>query len=283
MRQQGAQFFSIYRAQHVPDLDILKTAVAVGYGLIEQAERVAHAAVGSNGNQAGAGILCRYLFFNQNFIQLGINLFHTQVLEVELQTARQDGDGNPLGFGRRQQELYMRRRFFQCLQQRIEAVFREHVHFINEIHLVPARGRRVLYVIHQVPGFIHLGPRCRVDLDQINKAALVDTATGAALAAGFGTDSGFTVETLCQDTRQGRLAYPAGAGKQVGMVQPVGIQCVDQHFQNMVLPDHILEQARSPFSRENLVTHLTLLNLKAPCTVLGPAPASIVTAAPFRA
>ena len=165
IRKQGAQLLPVNRSQHVTHLSSLKAAVAKGYGLIKQAQRITHTAIGRVGKQAGTGSLCCDLLLFQDFVQLGFYLPLAQVFQVELQTTGQDGDGYLFRFGRRQQEFYMLRRFLQGLQQGIETVLGEHVHFINEVDLVPAGSGRILYVIHQVPGFIHLGPRCRVDFN----------------------------------------------------------------------------------------------------------------------
>ena len=232
----------------------------MGNGLVEQAERIAHAAVRRNGYQPGTAILRGDSFLFHDFIQLILDLPGAQVFQVELQTARQNGDRYPFRLGRRQQEFYMLGRFLQGLEQGVEAVFREHVDFIDEIDLVPSGSGRILDVIHQVPGFIHLGPGCRVDFDQIDEPAFIDTRTGAALAARFGTDADLAVETLRQDPRQGRLAHAAGTAEQVGMVQSTGIQRIDQHLQDMALSHHIRKRTRPPFTRKNLITHNTPIN-----------------------
>ena len=109
---------------------------------------------------------------------------HRQALEIELQAARQHRDRQLLRIGGREQELHVRRRLLQRLQQRIEGMRREHVHFVDEVDLVAAAGRRVLHVVEQLARIIDLGARGRVDLDQIDEAAGIDLAAAGAFAAG---------------------------------------------------------------------------------------------------
>ena len=133
--------------------------------MVKQAEGVSHAPVSGGSEQGGGGPLRRHILRFHDGLQLALYLLRGQVLEVELQATGQDGDGDPLRFGGRQQEFDMRRRLFQGLQQGVEAVFREHVDFIDEIDLVPAGGGRILHIVHQLPGLIHFGPGRRVNFD----------------------------------------------------------------------------------------------------------------------
>lgn len=102
----------------------------------------------------------------------------------------------------------MRRRLFQRLQQRVEAVAREHVHFVDQVDLEAAARRRVLDVIQQIAGIFHLGSGSGVDLDQIDEAPLLDLAAVVALAARRGGDAGFTVQAFGQQARDGGFPTP---------------------------------------------------------------------------
>ena len=112
-----------------------------------------------------------------------------QALEIELQAARQHRHRQLLRIGGREQELHVRRRLLERLQQRVEGVRREHVHFVDEVHLVAAAGRRVLHVVEQLARVVDLGARGGVDLDEVDEAAGVDLAAGGADAAGLGADA----------------------------------------------------------------------------------------------
>ena len=48
------------------------------------------------------------------------------------------------------------------------------MHFIDQIDFEAAAGRGVLHVVEQIAGIFNFGARCGIDLDQIDKAALLD-------------------------------------------------------------------------------------------------------------
>src|SRR5699024_11007738 len=112
---------------------------------------------------------------------------------------------------------------------RIERMFGQHVYLVNEIHLDTATGRRIAHVVHQFTGFVDAGARGGVNLDQVDKAALVDFTAGAAGSiaytglggAGFGA---FAVQTFGDDTPEGGLADTARAGEQQRVVQAIFAQ-----------------------------------------------------------
>ncbi len=177
------------------------------------------------------------------------------VLQRELQAARQHGDRQLLRIGGGQEELHVRRRLFQGLQQRVEGAGREHVHFVDQVDLEAATTRRVLHVVEQLAGILDLGAAGGVHFDQVDEAPLVDLPAYRAGTAGRGADTGFTVEALGDDSRDSGLADTTGPGEQVGVVQALAVQGVDQGFEHMGLADHFAERARTPFTCKNLITH----------------------------
>ena len=96
------------------------------------------------------------------------NLLWLHIFEVELQAPRQHGRGQLLRIGRGQEKHGMGRRLFQSLQQRVEAVVRQHMHFVNQIDLVARSRRGVLHVLKQFPRIFNFGLRCRIHLDQVD-------------------------------------------------------------------------------------------------------------------
>ncbi len=138
------------------------------------------------------------VLFIENVFQLRTDLLNVQRLQMELQAARQNGDRQLLRIGRRQQEFHMGRRLFQRFQQGVEAVTRQHMDFIDQIDLEAATRRGVLHVIQQIAGIFNFGARGGVDLDQIDKAPLLDLTAVVTHATRRGGDPGFAVQTFCQ-------------------------------------------------------------------------------------
>ena len=149
----------------------------------------------------------------------------------------------------------MRWRLLKRFQQRIEAVGREHVHLIHQVNLVSSTRWRVLHVIQQLASILDLGAGSCIDFDQVNETPFIDFHTGGTHAAGFRTDTRFTVERFGEDTRHGGLTHTARASEQISMVQAVIVQRIDQRAKHMLLPHHLGKLSRPPFTRQNLITH----------------------------
>jgi hypothetical protein len=115
----------------------------------------------------------------------------------------------------------VRRRLLERLEQRVERRLAEHVHLVDEVHLVAAARRRVLGVVDEVAHVVDAGMRGGVDLEQVHEAALVDLPARRALAARRGADALFAVEALGDDARERGLADAARAGQQDRRVQLV--------------------------------------------------------------
>ena len=223
--------------------------------LIGEAERITHAAVSGDGQRLqGFGFRLDPLGA-QNAGQPFTDQRRRQTFEVELQATRQNRDRQLLRIGGREQKTDMRRRLFQRLQQGIEGMLREHVHLIDQVHLVTAARGRVLHVVEQLAGVVDLGARGRIDFDQINKAPLVDLLAGAAAAAGSGGHTGFAVQAFRDDPTQRGFANAPGAGEQHGVVNALLLKRIAQGLDHVLLARHLLESAWAPFARQCLIGH----------------------------
>ena len=129
------------------------------------------------------------------------------------------------------------------------------MHFVDQIDLEAPTARRILHVVEQLTGVFDLGAAGGVHFDQVDETALIDLPTHRTGATRRGADAGFTVQALGDDSRDGGLAHAASAGEQIGMVQTLAVQGVDQGFEHMGLADHFAERARTPFTCKNLITH----------------------------
>src|SRR5690606_38928801 len=156
----------------------------------------------------------------------------------ELQAAGQHRHRQFLWIRGRQQKLDVRRWLLQGLQQGVETGGGEHVDFVDQVNLEASAGRRILDVLQQLAHILHFSAGGRVNFNQVDKTPFGDYTTSAAGAAGLGRNTRFTVKTFGKDTGNGGLTNPPRPGKQVGMVQTVLIQRIDQRLQNVFLPDH---------------------------------------------
>ena len=74
--------------------------------------------------------------------------------EIKTLTTTEDRRQNLFRIRRREEELHVRRRLLQRLQQRIEGRRREHVNLVDDVDFELARGRRELGRIPQFPHLI---------------------------------------------------------------------------------------------------------------------------------
>src|SRR6185437_13479516 len=175
-------------------------------------------------------------------------------------------------------------RLLQCLQERIERVRREHVHLVDQVHLVAAAGGRVLHVVEQLTRIVDLGARGRIDLDEIDEAPGIDLTAGRALAAWRRGDAGLAVEAFRENERDGGLAHSPGTGEEEGVVDTAGVERVHERPTHVVLPDQLGEGPRPPLARQRGVgfSHWLALNWRRPASAKAPAPDIAAAAAAFR-
>ena len=129
------------------------------------------------------------------------------------------------------------------------------MHLIDQVHLVATARGRVLDVIQQLTGILHLGPAGRIHLDQVDKTALADLHAGITSTTGLGAHTLLAIQATGQYPGNGGLAHTACTGEQVRVVQTVLVKRVHQGPGNVFLPDQFLERPGAVFACENLVTH----------------------------
>ncbi len=247
--QQVKQIALIDRAQHGAHQRLVHLAGRIGDGLIHQAQCIAHAALCGTRHQVQRPHLERDVLLAQHVLQMGQDQRRRQLLEIELQAARQHGDRDLLRVGGSKDELHMRRRLFQCLQHRVEGRLRQHVHFVDDVHLETPAGRRIQRAFQQLAHVVDLRVRRRIQLDQVDEAPAVDLGAGTAHAARRGRDAGFAIQGFGEDARDGGLAHAARAGEEIGMVQAVLRERVGQRLHDMLLPRQLGKVPRTPFAR----------------------------------
>ncbi len=183
------------------------------------------------------------------------NMAGRHLLEIELQAARQYGNGNLLRVGGCQNELDVLGRFFQRLQHRVEGVVGEHVNFVDHIDLEARIRGRVHGLLQQLRHFIHAAVGRRIHFDVIDKAPGIDGHAGIAHTAGMGGDAGHTVKRLGQYARQRGLADPARAGEQIGMMQALLFERMRQGAHDVLLPYQRFEALGAVFTGQYLIGH----------------------------
>ena len=101
----------------------------------------------------------------------------------EALAARQHRDRHFLDLGGGEDEFDVGRRLFERLQQRVEGVLRQHVHFVDDVDLEARRHRAVAHALGQLADVVDAGARGGVHLDHVDMAVLGDRAARLAHAA----------------------------------------------------------------------------------------------------
>ncbi len=158
-----------------------------------------------------------------------------------------DGRDDLLRLGGREDELEVRRRLLDQLQQRIEALAGHHVRLVNDVDLEAAGHRGIEGPFPQVPGVVHAAMRGGVDLDDIDAAGAGgrERDAGRALAAGVGGRALLAVQRASQDPRARGLAAAARAAEQVGMMHPPAAQRLAERLGDLVLALDLGEAGRA--------------------------------------
>ena len=255
---------AVGEAEHVADLfgsDLLAAAVAGALHdrLVENGKAVAGGAFGGARDQSKRFGRDIGAFLRADVGEVVGQGFGREALQVETLAARQDGDGDLADLGRREDEFHMRRRFFQRLQQRVERRRREHVHFVDDVDLVPRIHGRIARAAQQVAHVVDAGVRGGVEFEHVGVTPLHD---GGAVHAGrieqhrrLVDGVGLVVQRTGEQAGRRRLADAANAGEHEGVRDASGPERVGERADHRLLADKVLEPGRPVFAGEDLIGH----------------------------
>ncbi len=167
---------------------------------------------------------------------------------------RADGADDLVRLGRREDELDVRRRLLDQLQQGVETLGRDHVGLVDDVDLVATRHRGEEGPFAQVTSIVHTAVTGRVDLDHVDaaRAAAGQVPAGPTGPAGLGDRALLAVQCASENPGRGRLAAAAGTREQVGVVDPVVGQRPLQRLGDVGLADDVGEDvwAVAPVERK---------------------------------
>src|SRR5262245_10903353 len=116
---------------------------------------------------------------------------------------------------RRQDENGIGRRLFQRLQKSIKSRCTEHMHLIDDLHLVFSGLGRETDLLDKRADIVYRVIACRIQLVDIQRSAVVEGNTGGTLITGLTVRRDiFTVDSFGKDAGAGGLSHPPWAAKQ---------------------------------------------------------------------
>ena len=223
---------------------------AVGPGaadeLVEDRERVARRSPARTDDEGQGGRLDPDLLLGAEVGEVARHQPRRDQPERVVVGARADRRDDLLRLGGREDEAQVLRRLLDQLEQRVEALRRDHVGLVDDVDLVLAADRREERLLTQVTGVVDAAVGGRVDLDHVDRPgpAPGQVAAAVALPAGVGHRRLLAVERPGQDPRAGGLAAAPRPAEEVGVVDPVAGQRGPQRLGHVLLPDDLGEGLR---------------------------------------
>ena len=137
-----------------------------------------------------------------------------QQVEAEVLGAAADRVGDLLRVGGGEHEHHVPGRFLERLQQCRLGRLGEHVHLVEDVHLVPP-GCAEVGLLDEIAHRLDTVVAGGVELVHVVADAALDVEARRALAARFAVDRTLAVEDLGENPRRRRLSGAAGTGEQV--------------------------------------------------------------------
>src|SRR5262249_53779907 len=179
--------------------------------------------------------------------------------QVEALAARQHGHRNLADLGGGEHELDVRRRLLERLEQGVERLRRQHVHFVEDVDLVAGGHRRIAHRVVDLADVVDAVVRRRIHLDDVRVPAFHDgLAVHAELRqvrgrAGDRAVGELVVERAGENARRRGLADAAYAGEDPGLGNAARGERIGDRAHHGVLADQVGEGLRPVFAREHAV------------------------------
>jgi hypothetical protein len=150
------------------------------------------------------------------------------------------------------------RRLLQGLEQAVERLGREHVHFVDDVDLAARLDRAVAHALDQLADVADAGAAGRVHLEHVDVAILGDGAAVVANAAGLRRRPALavragTVERARDDPGGGGLADPAHTREHESLGHAPALDRIGQGAHRRLLADQIGEAGRAVLARQHLI------------------------------
>ena len=231
---------------------------------------VAHRAVGGAGNQRERRRLDLDALCLGDPTVMRDQQLDWDAAQRETLAARQNRDRDLVDLGRREDEFDVGRRLFERLQQRVEGVLRQHVHFVDDVDLVPPEDRPITHPLGQLTNVVDAGARSGVHLHHVDMAVLGNREALRALAArlcsraarALGPDA---IEGAREDPGRRRFSDTTHAGQDEGVGDPPRRDRIRQGAHHRLLPDQLGEGRRPVFAGEDAISRRRIAHSRKPC------------------
>ena len=163
-------------------------------GLIKQRQSIASRTVGGFGNHMQGFVLGFKIFGGNDFVKQFGQIFNRQALQIKTLTTGKHGYRNFADFRGGENKFNMSRRLFQRFQQCVEGVFREHVHFVDNINFITRIGRLVTNAVQNLADIVNTGAGGRIKFHNVNMPPGCNGFAVFTNAAGMNGRTAFAVQ-----------------------------------------------------------------------------------------
>ena len=249
---------TVGEAEHFLHLRRCHLGVAKRDRLVEQRQPIAHRPVRGAGDDADRFIFRRDGFPLGDISEMRDKLLHVEPAQVEALAARKNRYRHLANFGGGEHETDMFGRLLERLQQRVEGVSGQHVHFVDDVHLVARHHRAVAHAVDQFADVVDAGAACRVHLDDVDMPIRGDGLALVADPAGLWRDAARAVRPdaieRARDNPRGRgFSDPAHARQHIGMGETAALDRIGEGPDERVLANQLGKSAGSVFAGEYAV------------------------------
>ncbi len=123
-----------------------------------------------------------------------------------------------LGSGK--DELYVRRRFLQCLQQGIECLLTEHMNLVNDVDLVTALSGRILTFVSQVPHLVDGIVGGAVYFNHVQATTIHDSLSNFRVHGDVERRTILPIQGFRKQAGRGGFPRTSGTDKEIGVGNP---------------------------------------------------------------
>ena len=234
-------------------------ALCVAHHLVEERERIAHTTIGLLGYDVQRSLFGLHALLGSHVGQMLHDVVQLDTREVVDLTAREDGGQHLVALRGGEDEDGVAWRLLQCLEEGIERRCRQHVHLVDDEHLVSAYLGRDAHLVDELAYVVHRVVRCSVQLMYIIGTLLVEGTARLTLVASLTLGSEvLAVDRLGEDARTGGLTHAARTAEEVGVCQLPGEDGILERHDERLLPHHRIKRSRTVLSgRNDKVIHLS--------------------------
>ena len=239
----------VEHVQVVDDIFIGDVLPRETHHLVEDGERVAQGAIGFLGDDVQGLRLSVDAFALGDIGQVFCNIVYCNTLEIkDLATGKNGRDDFVLLRGG-QDELGVRGRLFQGLQESVESRCRKHVNLVDDVDFILSDLRGNPHLVDQTADVFYRVIGCSVQLVDVERSIVVEGTARLAFVAGLHVLGRVeAVDGLGHDACAGGLAYASRTAKQKGLRQGVVADGVFQGVGDGALAYDGVEGHRPVFS-----------------------------------